>query len=329
MAVSDLQRSSTFASLRTQLPRVGSMRAWLLAAGIVALGALLKPLLDTVAGSVLPPFITLFPTVAIAALIGGTRIGVAAGAASLLIAWWFWLAPFNSFVIQNRFALVTLFTFSLSSMLLALVCGYTRQALDIVVASEAEKMRAAQETVHRIKNLIAVVQAIARKVRREHGNSDEFHSTFAARLDALQVAQNLLIQQNWRDSPLADIVQASLAPFLPNPALEVQGGDAIIVPARFVSGLSLALYELATNAMKYGALSGRGGGVALSWRCAPDRTCELQWRESGAALPPLEAPRQGFGSALIKGALNREEGAEVRYEIGSAGVVAIFRWPPG
>jgi two-component sensor histidine kinase len=91
-----------------------------------------------------------------------------------------------------------------------------------------------------------------------------------------------------------------------------------------VNGLCLALYELSTNAMKYGALANGEGPVTLSWRCEND-DCVLEWREARKNLASAE--NSGFGSVLIKTALSNAPDTHVDYEFTPSEVLAVFRWP--
>jgi two-component sensor histidine kinase len=174
--------------------------------------------------------------------------------------------------------------------------------------------------------LIAVVQAISTKVSRQSNSFADYNAKFASRLAALASAQDVLVKTEWENVRVCEIIDSALAPFRPNPALVVRPGPDIILPARFVSGVSLALYELATNAMKYGALLARSGSVDLTWASHGNRA-RVIWREV-----PTDAKRPigedtGFGTILIQSAFNRASGTRVHYEVTDAGVTAEFEWP--
>lgn len=310
--------------LQRGLPRTDSVGAYLTAGAIVAFTTLIKFPLDTWAGEPLPPYITFYPAVVLASLCGGPRVGFATAATTLLLAWYIWLPVHFSFAIAGARTPVTIGIFAFSSALLAWVVGLARLVIDQVVANEAERALSARESVHRIKNLIAVVQALAGKIAREVSTPEEYRQVFTQRLEALGVAQNVLIREDWSDIDLKQLIDSALAPFLPNPGLAVKTGPDIVVPARHVNGLCLALYELSTNAMKYGALANGEGPVTLSWRCE-DKDCVLEWRE--ARKGATSAENSGFGSLLIKTALSNAPNTHVDYEFTPSEVVAIFRWP--
>lgn len=310
--------------LQRALPRANSFAAYLMAASIVAVATLSKFPLDAWAGEPLPPYITFYPAVVLASLCGGPRVGILTAISTLVLAWYFWIPHFNSFVVAGARSPLMLILYAISANLLAWAVGMARLTLDQVVSNDAERALTARESVHRIKNLVAVVQAMTSKISREVATTEEFRDLLTKRLEALGAAQNVLIRQDWSDVPLQDVVSSSLAPFLPNPGLKLQPGPAVIVPARHVNGLCLALYELSTNAMKYGALANGEGPVSLSWRCESGM-CILEWREARRKRTDLET--SGFGSLLIKSALSQDHRTAVNYEFTPTEVIATFRWP--
>jgi two-component sensor histidine kinase len=316
--------SNALVGVHRALPRTDSFAAYLTAAGIVAIAAAIKFPLDEWAGDLLPPYITFYPALVLAGLCGGPRVGFATAAATLLLAWYLWLPIQNSFVITGARTPMTLGIYAFSAALLAWVVGLARLTLDQVVANEAERALSARESVHRIKNLVAVVQALASKIAREVKTPEEFRDVLVKRLEAIGAAQNVLVRRDWSDVQLQEIISSSLAPFLPNPGLHVRPGPPVVVPARHVNGLCMALYELSTNAMKYGALANGEGPVTLTWRCE-DGVCHLEWRETRKSLARDE--NSGFGSQLIKLALSNDPDTQVRYEFTPAEVIATFRWP--
>ncbi|MET0546815.1 MAG: HWE histidine kinase domain-containing protein [Caulobacterales bacterium] len=310
--------------IRTKMP-VGSLESWGLAAAIVAIAIGSKAALDIWADAPLPPYITLYPAIVVAGFIGGRWVGVTAAWASLLISWYLWVPYQDSFVVADRRSALTLFVFAATGSFLGWSIGWARAAFDRAGANEAERAMAARESVHRIKNLIAVVHAMTHKIAREVSNVDAFCTVLSNRLSALGQAQDVLLQRDWQDADLQDVVQSALAPFLPNPGLKVEAGPRVTVPSRHISGLSIALYELSTNAMKYGALADGRGPVTLSWK-VDQGACALEWRE---ILPKQNdaSTRSGFGTRLIQSALAREKGTAVTYELSPSTVSAEFRWP--
>lgn len=316
-------RAPVLVRLPAALPRTGSLAAWALALLIIAIAALVKPPLELAAGGALPPYITFYPVVVATALLGGPRVGIASALTTLLIAWFFFMEPRGFFVIPSTQIGVTLAVYALIASFLGWIVGHARLALDAARASEAQRAHAARESIHRIKNLLAVVQAISRKVEREVETPKQFREVLSARLTALDIAQGMLVQRNWTDVRVADIIASAMAPFLPNPGLHLEPGPDVRAPARHVGGLCMALYELCTNAVKYGALADGRGPVNLTWREERGDVL-LEWRET-PPTPPEQ--REGFGTQLIRNALSGEPQTKVDYVVAPSEVCAVFRWP--
>jgi two-component sensor histidine kinase len=317
------RRDAVVHFLRT-LPRTGSIVAFVLSGVVIVACALLKVALDAWVGSDLPYFITFYPAVVIASMLGGPGVGLAAAATTLGLAWFFWVPPSLSFALNDKVSVAIVATFGVTAPLIAVCVGAVRQSLDRAAASEAQRWTAARESVHRTKNLIAVVQAISAKVAQEVDTVAEFSKVMDQRLHALSLAQDLLLRREWQEAELEELLHAALAPFLPNPGLTIRSGERVNVPAHHVRGLCMALYELCTNAMKYGALAYGRGPVTISWHLLGN-ACVLEWREElGASRIPDEA---GFGTTLIRMALSHEAGTSVHYEVDGQRVLASFRWP--
>ena len=315
-----------FDRLQRVLPRPGSPAAIAAGVAVFVLAVLLKMALDAAAGDNMPPFITFYPALVLISLISGTWLSLIGVAAALVLSWYFWFPPYGSFDIAGPVSLSSLITFAISGALVSAIVGVTRELLDEHAAHEVERRRITRETVHRIKNLISIVQAISTKVSRQTSSFSEYNAKFASRLAALASAQDVLVKTEWEDARIREIIESALAPFRPNPALVVRAGPDIVLPARYVSGVSLALYELATNAMKYGALLARPGSVSLTWQ-ATGNLGSLVWKEvhTDATRPARE--NAGFGTLLIQNAFNRDAGTRVHYEVTDAGVTAEFEWP--
>jgi two-component sensor histidine kinase len=171
-----------------------------------------------------------------------------------------------------------------------------------------------RELTHRSKNLLAVIQAMARQTARHAGTVDRFLQRFGERLQALARSHDLLVQESWHGASLDDLVRSQLGAYLDrkNSQVTVEGEDVQLKPEAAQS-LGLALHELATNAAKYGALSRVRGRVHIAWkRRPPDRggALELRWTESKG--PKVSGPkRRGFGSMVIEHNLVRAIEAEV------------------
>ena len=182
--------------------------------------------------------------------------------------------------------------------------------------TELEKSREQQrllngELAHRIKNTMSVVQAIAYQTLGKVADKASMKA-FEERLGALSRSHDLLTDQNWSTARIGDLARAALATFGEN-RFELAGPD-VAVGSRVALSLSLMLHELATNAVKYGALSVPDGKVHLSWavRRGDKDMFGLSWAERGGP-PAAEPTRKGFGSRVISMGLNGSGGVEVEY----------------
>jgi len=157
-----------------------------------------------------------------------------------------------------------------------------------------------REFKHRIKNTLSTVQAIAGQTLRSAPQSER--EAFNARLQVLAHAHDLLTDRDWQQAAVRDLVQRALAPF-EKERLLIDGPDAAL-DANKALLLTMALHELATNAVKYGALSNREGKVHVTWSVAGDRLT-VTWREVDG--PAVQSPeRKGFGSLLIAQATDNQ-----------------------
>jgi two-component sensor histidine kinase len=188
-------------------------------------------------------------------------------------------------------------------------------------ADEA-RVVATRELQHRCNNLLAVIQAIAHRTLA--GPSlDEARTAFEARLQALARAHRQLLKSNWTGVSLDEIVRQALEPF--GPRSEIEGGDVTLTP-KDAQNFSLALHELATNAVKHGALSSPDGRVEIAWAVrggGDDRVLSFRWQERGG--PPVVAPsRRGFGTTLLKATFG-----DVRFEYAPEGLMCDIDLPLG
>lgn len=170
-----------------------------------------------------------------------------------------------------------------------------RGALAAAESASVQRELVSQELKHRIGNLIAVVQAVARKTFRDVDAARllDFH----ARLNALAAAQAILIDAETQPAMLLDVARLALAPHISDSERLAISGPDVRLSGRHAHALTLALHELATNAAKYGALSVEGGAVEISWT-STNGELNFLWRERRG--PAVQAPaRNGFGSSLI------------------------------
>ncbi|KQT12604.1 hypothetical protein ASG40_19925 [Methylobacterium sp. Leaf399] len=191
-----------------------------------------------------------------------------------------------------------------------------RLALERIAAEEQQRLRT-HEVSHRFKNLLTVVQAIATQTMRSATDLSAATEVLAGRLAALGQSQDMLLDGRMGGSPILDMATRALDLHAEaGSRFDVSGPD-VRIGAKVALPFSLMLHELATNAVKYGALSNDTGRVSLSWRVEGKGDAvmlRLIWRESGG--PPVSPPsRKGFGSRLIERGLPGRVGgvAEVYY----------------
>lgn len=193
---------------------------------------------------------------------------------------------------------------------------------DITARKTAEQEREllTAELAHRVKNTFSVVQAIVAQTLRKAEPS--LSETLQSRLAALSQAHGVLLQSNWETSTVEKLTLGVLS-LQAEPGRFVLAGPHVTVGAKTALSLSLLLHELATNALKYGALSVEGGRVEIVWTLEDD-VFRLVWREEGG--PPATRPeRRGFGSRLIEMGINGARSTALDY--GHTGLTATFTAP--
>lgn len=196
------------------------------------------------------------------------------------------------------------------------VCGVLRDISDEKRADDQRHVLMA-ELDHRVKNVLATVQTLAQQSARRTTSIQAFLSNFAGRLKAMASANELLTAARWRGASVANLAAAELGGVAPSQTRFV-GPDLFLTP-RAANAVSLALHELTTNALKYGALSVEAGRVEVSWDRLPDNGFELDWVESGG--PPVAPPQKpGFGTTLLNQVTGRELNGSVRVEYRAGGV---------
>lgn len=190
------------------------------------------------------------------------------------------------------------------------------------------------ELQHRTRNLLAVVQAIATQTVRKSGSIEVFEAEFQGRLRALSRVQSLLAKTDQQDLELRALVQNELLAHSDGALDEGKvtiSGPPVTLPASSAQALGLALHELATNALKYGALAQPQARLAVNWVVVPDDPeprVELEWREEDVRMnPPGEPVRRGYGTELIERALPYQLKARTKLQFGADGVRCLIAAP--
>ena len=212
------------------------------------------------------------------------------------------------------------------------VTGIFMEGQDVTerVRGEQHLRLVVNELNHRVKNTLAMIQAVAAQTFRNAEDLPGAQKSFSARIMALARANDLLTGENWEGASLADVVAgASVALGGNEPGRFTAEGPMVRLTPKAALSLSMALHELGTNAVKYGALSNDAGRVDVRWSVAPERgrdRLRMEWRESGgpAVTPPA---RRGFGSRLVERGLAGEMGGTVQLLFEPSGVVCVIEAP--
>jgi PAS domain S-box-containing protein len=183
------------------------------------------------------------------------------------------------------------------------------------------------ELNHRVRNTLAIVNAIATQTMKHTPSVHEFRTAFGGRIAALAKTHTLLATTRWSASTLHELIVQQLEPYTRDRVDAVQiAGQRLLVKPKQALTLSLVIHELAANAAKYGALSVPVGRIDIGWRIEPERNLRLTWREIDG--PPVTPPsRRGFGSQLIEFNIAHEFGGEAKLDYRPQGVECVLSIP--
>jgi PAS domain S-box-containing protein len=189
--------------------------------------------------------------------------------------------------------------------------------------SDETRQMLTREVNHRSKNLLTIVQVIARQTAAR--SPQDFVSTFGERLRALAANQDLLVKSEWQRLDLADLVRSQLEYFGETGSRIMLSGPPVTVPPTVAQALGMALHELATNAAKYGSLSNESGRVEISWAVEKDIFC-MSWREIGGPVVTATGAA-GFGTTVLQKMTETVLSGDVRIDYAPEGVVWQLRCP--
>tara|TARA_B100002049_G_C16065250_1_gene370117 strand:- start:885 stop:1727 length:843 start_codon:yes stop_codon:yes gene_type:complete len=186
-----------------------------------------------------------------------------------------------------------------------------------------------REVNHRAKNILAVVQVLARQSAKHE--PEDFLNRLEARIAALAASHDVLVNHAWQEVPLEELVRSQLGHFesLIGDRITLHGPALTMLPSAAQS-FGMTLHELATNAAKYGALANESGTVTISWELTVneegERVLDLRWEELGG-LEVTAPDRQGFGSMLIERSLAQQFGCKVQIDYRPEGLTSRFSVP--
>lgn len=195
------------------------------------------------------------------------------------------------------------------------IAGASRDISDIKRAEERLRLLI-NELNHRVKNTLATVQSIAMQALRNATDPEVARKTFESRILSLAKANDLLTSSNWTGADLREVILQAIEPFAPA-RFDITGSAMYVAPKQALA-FSMAIHELATNAVKHGALAVTLGRVKIAWG-EEDGQLRFSWREVGG--PPVTAPtRRGFGTRLLERAIAHDLAGFTRLEYAPSGV---------
>jgi PAS domain S-box-containing protein len=193
------------------------------------------------------------------------------------------------------------------------------------IAAEEHRQLLINELNHRVKNTLATVQSLVAQTLRNTTDPAAIRAVIDARLAALSDVHDLLTREHWSGTSIADVLRVALKPYEDGSKRLRIEGPFIAVSPKTALALAMALHELVTNALKYGALSKEGGNISMKWEQVGDRL-RFCWEESGGptVVPPS---RRGFGSRMIERGLSAELGGSAQLEFDPGGLRCVIDAP--
>ena len=210
------------------------------------------------------------------------------------------------------------------------IVGVLQHMIDVTAEVVAERMRDAigQEYDHRVRNILTKVSAIARRTARGSTTVKQFVDDFEPRISSMARAHQLLVHGGWESLGLAELLDSEMTPYASRSGGQItKTGENVRLSSRIAQALGMAFHELATNALKYGALSRPEGRLTVTWSVASDTgVLDLTWTETGLSgiTRPLSS---GFGSTIIDQILPTEIAGSVRRRFEPTGVVCTIQVP--
>jgi PAS domain S-box-containing protein len=205
----------------------------------------------------------------------------------------------------------------------------------LIFRDVTERRKAAQrqtmlvgELNHRVKNVLAIVQSLVQASMRQATSkaAQIMAQTLSERLQALHRAHDLLLEAQWSGANLKAMVERELDPYRREggPVITIRGPE-VLLPPHCTSILAMTLHELATNAVKYGALSASAGSLGVSWKAGRGSRLLLVWEERGAGVPLKRA--SGFGMQLIDKGIRHNLGGETKVDFRATGLYVELNVP--
>jgi len=287
--------------------RPGSAAALLFALACVVVATGLRLLIGLVSAdsTVFAPY---YSATLVAVLVGGMSAGFLAAGLGGVAAYWLFVLPEWRVNPDTAQQLTSLVLYGISSAVIVAVTESHRRLLQQLRSEESMRQLLNYELAHRIRNILASVQAI---LRQSLGDHKDVLEVVDGRITALGATHDMLVRSKSRATSVRDILTCEFVPY-GLWRFELRG-EPIECPAPVAVALGLIFHELTTNAVKYGALSQPDGRVSILWR-REGRRLDLEWAEHGGPQP-TEPSRSGFGTKLLQSGLKPFGGSvQVRLE---------------
>ena len=304
-------------NLRKLVP-AGSAQSYVFALFCVVVAALVRWAVGQWFEGVIP-FVTFFPAVLLAALVGGIGPGILAALLGGFIGWWTFLNPPMAFFPLNPGQVISLIAYLITCLILVWAAEHYRGLTKRLEDEQKFRELAVEELAHRLKNKVATIQSmVSLRLREDPQARDEIVNC----LGALRATDDLIIAAQGKGARIGDILSAELHPY--DVGRISLAGPEILLSPKLALTMALLFHELATNAAKYGALSRSVGKISVRWSYS-DPWLNLEWRESGG--PPVTVPNhRGFGTRLILSALE-QFGGKADATFASQGLVCKLNVP--
>ncbi len=298
--------------------RSGPVLAWGIAAIAFAVALFTRLLFD----HLLPPgfpYLTFFPAVIVTTFLAGILPGAVCALACGIAAWYWFIPPFGMFSMDTSVLVALSFYVGVVGVDILLIQVMHRavdglreeRARSRELVSEQQRLLGEQrdrerqqrilqrELSHRMKNTLAMVQAVVSQSLRNTTDPKRAAGLASARIQALARAQDALTATDWSAADVETLVRTAVSAHDDGTGRFQISGPSLALEAQRSLGLALAIHELATNATKYGALSTNGGNVNIYWISSRDNGFRFSWIEAGG--PEVAEPlRRGFGSRLTE-----------------------------
>ena len=277
------------------------------------------------------PYLTFFPSVIITTLVSGLWPGIVSAILGGLSSWYFFISPVNTFELTPGALLalafyafivavdiliihtisVTARTLRAERQMLALLAASKEKENAELIEMDAFRRSIALELNHRMKNQLALVQAIVNQTVRTAPDVESVSTNLVARLACLAQAHDMIVEGAGGHTTVDAIIKKTLAVY-DDTRLHIIG-PRVELAERSSLSLSLIIHELGTNAAKYGALSTSSGTISINWELVSDSTVlELVWRESGGPLVS-QPNRRGAGSRLMSAGIGAGSSSSILY----------------